>query len=121
MAGICLGVTVLLFVALPGSYAWCGGFAAGAAAQLVKFGVLDIAIVRRIAAGNQGAAGVQVRNTFLFLVLLGLAAVVVWKMGWNVWAMVAGIFAPRLILLADVYVRPNPFGTPTSDRELPEG
>ncbi len=122
MAGVCLAVAVLLLAILRNDPAWCGGFAAGAAAQLFKFGVLDIATIRRIAAADQGAALTQVRNMFLSLLVWGAAAALVLKMGWNVWAMAAGIFLPRIILLADARLRPNLFAPPIdrAGEERPE-
>lgn len=116
MAGVCLAVTVGLAVFLPGDLAWAGGFAAGAAAQLVKFGFMDVAVVRKVAAGDPGAPTAQVKSLFLSLVLFGLAVVVVFKFALNVWAMAAGIFLPRLILLADAYIRPDPFRAGASGR-----
>ncbi|MCL2000961.1 MAG: hypothetical protein FWG74_05965 [Planctomycetes bacterium] len=122
MTGACLGVTVILFALLRNDFAWCGGFAVGAAAQLFKFGVLDIAAIRRIAASSQGAAGIQMLTTLLSLAVFGLAGLCIWKADWNIWAMAAGIFVPRLILLADAYLRPELFARPAgdTDRQAPE-
>ncbi len=122
MAGVCLAAAVALLALLRNDLAYSGGFAVGAAAQLFKFGVLDIGAIRRIAAAQQGAAAIQMRSTFMSLVVFGLAVVAVWKLGLNVWAMAAGIFAPRVILLADAYLRPNLFARPAdgAEREAPE-
>ncbi len=93
--------------------AWAGGFVAGAAAQLLKFAFLDVAIIKKIAAEKKDPATTQLKAMFVSLLLFGLAVAAVYSLGFNVWAMAAGIFMPRIILLADAYIRPNPFGTGT--------
>ncbi len=109
MICVCLAATIGLGVSLRPDWSWAGGFAAGSAAQLFKFGFLDIAAVRKIAAEREAAASTQLKSMFLSLIVFGLAVVTVFKSQFNVWAMAAGIFLPRVILLIDAYVRPNPF------------
>lgn len=117
MAGVCLLTTGVLFLALPGESAWAGGFAVGATAQLLKFGFVDIATVRKIAVDGKSAAATQLKASFFSLVIFALAAALVLRFGLNVWTMAAGIFVPRLLLLADAYIRPNPFGGDSGGRE----
>lgn len=119
MVVVSLVVAGALAFFLPGDLGWAGGFALGAAAQLLKFGFIDVGVVRRVAAGDPGAPAAQVKSLFLSLALFGLAAAAVVKLRWSVWALAAGIFLPRLILLADAYLRPNPFGR--SDRTQAAG
>ena len=111
MAGVCLAVAATLAVAMWHDFAWAGGFIAGAAAQLLKFGLLDVAIIKKIAAEKKDPAATQLKAMFVSLLLFGLAVAAVYSLDFNVWAMAAGIFLPRIILLADAYIRPNPFGT----------
>lgn len=120
MAVICAAVLAVLLLAMPGELAWAGGFAAGAAAQLFKFGVLDIAAIKKIATEQKDAATAQVKSMYLSLLVFALAVAAVYKLGLNVWAMAAGIFLPRLILVADTYIRPNPFKRPDGESALPE-
>lgn len=110
MAGVCLAAAVVLLAVFRDDWSWAGGFAVGAAAQLVKFGLLDLAAIKRIAAIREGAAVTQLKSSFMSLVLFGCAVAVVYHLRLNVWAMAAGIFLPRLVLLGDAYLRPNPFG-----------
>ncbi len=109
MCGVCLAVAVVLLAVMRLDWSWAGGFAVGATAQLFKFGFLDIAAIRKIAAEKDAAASTQLKSMFLSLVVFGLAVVVVYKLKLNVWSMAAGIFLPRIILLADAYIRPNLF------------
>lgn len=120
MAVACLVVLAALILSMPGDLAWAGGFAAGAVAQLFKFGVLDIAAIKKIASEQKNAATAQVKVMYLSLLVFGLAVAVVYKLGLNVWALAAGIFLPRLILVADTYIRPNPFKRPEGEGSLPE-
>lgn len=120
MTGICLAVAAALLAIMRGAPEWPGGFALGAAAQLLKFGLLDVAVVRKIAAEKRDPAATQLKTMFLSLVLFGLAVFAVLTLGYNVWAMAAGIFLPRLLLLADAYIRPNPFGDAANDADAPE-
>lgn len=117
MSAVCLAAAVALLVAVPGDAAWAGGFVAGAAAQLFKFGVLDVAAIRKIAVRPESAAATQVKSMYVSMLVFGLAAAAVFMLKLNVWTMAAGIFAPRLILLADSYIRPNPFGTAGNEPE----
>ena len=119
MSGVCLAVTAILFAAMRENYAWSGGFAIGSLAQLLKFGVLDLSTVKRLA--SQQSASVQIKATLLSLILFGLAAAGVFILHLNVWAMAAGIFVPRLILIGDAYIRPNPFGTADPETEPGRG
>lgn len=107
----CLAATVGLCLATPGDFRLAGGFAAGAAAQLFKFGFLDVRIIRKIATERERTAATQMKAMFLSLVVFGLSLLATLRLGWNVWATAAGIFLPRLILIADTWFRPNPFGT----------
>lgn len=103
-------VTVVLIILKRDDLAWAGGFAIGSLAQLFKFGFIDVNVVKKIAVEKKDAAGTQLKTMFLSLAVFAAAVLVVHKLKWNVWAMAAGIFLPRLLLLADAYVRPNPFG-----------
>lgn len=109
MAGACLVVAAALLVVMWENREWAGGFAVGAAAQLFKFGVLDIGVIRKIAVGGNGAATAQVKSMYAFLLILGAAAFLVYTLKLNPWAMLAGIVLPRLVLIADTYLRPNLF------------
>ncbi|MCD8138226.1 MAG: hypothetical protein LUE17_00330 [Planctomycetaceae bacterium] len=113
MIGACLAVFAVLLAVMRQDTAWAGGFAVGAAAQLVKFGFLDIAVIKKIAAEKKDPAVTQLKAMLVSLALFGAAVVFVYTFALNVWTMAAGIFLPRLILLADAYIRPNPFGTGT--------
>lgn len=124
-AMICLGVFALLAALMREDYTWWGGFAAGAVAQLAKFRFLDIAVIRKIAVEQKDAAATQLKAMIPALVLFGLAVAVVYILRLNVFAMAAGIFLPRLILIADSYIRPNPFGNggaspTTAEQALPK-
>lgn len=109
MTGACLAVLVIMMAARRGDWALAGGFAAGAAARLVKFRFLDIAVVRKIAIEKKDAAATQLKSMAVWLVLFGSAAAVTLSLNLNVWAMVAGIFLPPVLLVADTYLRPNLF------------
>ncbi len=98
-------------------FSWSGGFCLGAAAQLLKFRFLDIAVIQRIAVEKRDPAGVQLKAAFVTLLLFGGAAAAVLKLGFNVWAMALGVFLPRLILIADTYLRPNPFADEEVERQ----
>ncbi|MDR3211488.1 MAG: hypothetical protein LBU79_06195 [Planctomycetota bacterium] len=99
-----------LAILLPGDYPRLAGFASGSVAQLLKFGLLDRATIQNIAKQPQNAARVQLRATFFGLVVFGLALVLVFSLHLDVWCLAGGIFLPRLVLLADSILRPNPFG-----------
>lgn len=120
MAGVCLAVLVVLLAALRPDYSLGGGFALGAAAQLFKFAVLDVGVVRRIVADGQRAATTQLKASFLSLVVLGAGLAAVFRFDFNLWAFAAGIFLPRLILIADSYLRPNPFPETGNGEEAPD-
>lgn len=113
MFGLCIVVavvvTALVAIVRQDDLSWAGGFAIGSLAQLFKFGFIDIAVIRKIAVEKNNAAGIQLKAMFLSLVVFGLAVVAVHYLKMNVWAMAAGIFLPRLILIADTYIRPDPF------------
>ncbi len=112
MAGVCLAVLAALLAVGGGNMALPGGFAAGAAARLIKFRFLDLAVVRQIAVEKKDAAAAQLKSMALWMTLFILAALAVFTFNLNVWAMVAGIFLPPLILVADTYARPNLFARP---------
>lgn len=114
MLAVCLAVAAALFVAMRPDYSRALGFAAGAAAQLLKFAILDVAVIRKIAVEKKDAAATQLKVMVLSLILFGAAVMLVHTMHGNIWAMAAGIFLPRIILLADTYIRPNPFGEASS-------
>lgn len=97
-----------------GDWSWALGFGAGAAAQLAKFRFIDVAAVQRLAAGNEAAA-TQLKATLCSLFLFGLAVAAAYALGGNVWALAAGIFLPRVILVADAWLRPNPFGSDNAE------
>ncbi len=120
MAMACLAVFAGLVVVMRQDFSWSGGFLLGAAAQLLKFRFLDIAVIQKIAIEKRDPAGVQLKAAFVTLVLFGGAAAAVLKMGFNVWAMALGVFLPRLVLIADTYLRPNPFENATGPAEAPE-
>ncbi len=105
----CGAVLAALLFAGRGGGPWASGFGFGAAAQLLKFGFIDVAAVRKMAAGGRGAALFSIKALALSLALLGLAALAALRLGGNVWALAAGIFLPRMILVADTWFRPDPF------------
>ncbi len=118
---------LLCFVALAGmaagaagdaSYApYALGFGLGAAAQLLKFRCVDSAVIRKIAVEKKDAAAVQLKAMGGSLLLFGIAVAAAHRWGGDIWAMAAGIFLPRLVLVADAWIRPNPFRT--EDAEMP--
>lgn len=116
MGGICLAILVVLGAVVRDN-SLCAGFACGAAAQLIKFGFLDIASVRQLAAQREKAAAIQLKTSFLSLLVFGLALVPVYLYHFNIWAFAAGIFIPRIVLIADTYFRPNPFVSEDSAAE----
>ncbi len=117
-AAACLAVLAALLLIRPGDPALAGGFVAGAVARLVKFRFLDIAVVKKIALEKKDAATTQLKATAAWMGLFILAAAIVFLFGMNVWAMVAGIFLPPAILIADTYVRPDLFArTAENSRE----
>lgn len=116
MAAACLIVFVALLVFGAGDWTLAGGFAAGAAARLIKFRFLDLAVVRKIAVEKKDAAATQLKSMVVWMALFALAAVAVFTFKLNIWTMVAGIFLPPLLLVADTYLRPNLFA-----RSAPEG
>lgn len=119
MIGVCFVIAAVLALAMGSDYSWSAGFAAGAAAQLFKFGFLDIAAIRKIAESKESAPTTQLKSSFLSLVVFGLGLAAVFTLNLNVWAFAAGIFIPRIILIADTYVRPDPFaaGAPKAEQE----
>ena len=104
-------VACSLFLILPSEPTYALGFVAGAAAQLVKFGFLDVATVRNIAANPKGGAKVQLQAMVMTMIIFSIAIVVSLKVDFNVWTMAAGVFLPRIILLADTFLRPDPFSS----------
>lgn len=112
MVGISLAVAALILAVGRSNFAWTGGFVVGSAAQLLKFAFIDVAIVRKIALLREKAAAIQLKGSILSLAIFGAAVAVIYTCGFNVWAMAVGIFLPRIVLIADSYLRPNPFGSP---------
>ncbi|MDR2392204.1 MAG: hypothetical protein LBE84_11075 [Planctomycetota bacterium] len=109
MAVVALVVAAALAILFRPGHAWTVGFALGAGTQIFKFAVLDIRPILAVASGAAGPGRSQLRIMFLSLVLFGsMAAAGLW-IGANIWAMAAGVFLPRLILLADTWFRPDPF------------
>lgn len=106
---VAAGVTAGLAILKPDDLAWAGGFAVGSLAQLFKFGFIDVNVVKKIAVEKKDAAGTQLKTMFVTLAVFAVAVLAVHKLGLNVWAMAAGIFLPRILLIADTYIRPNPF------------
>ncbi|MCC8116242.1 MAG: hypothetical protein LIP18_03675, partial [Planctomycetes bacterium] len=96
------------------------GYLIGAAAQLLKFGIHHDAVVRKIAVEKKNAAATQLKTGAVTLLLFAAAALFVITNGLSVWAMAAGIFLPRLVLIADTYIRPNPFGTGEDGSDIPQ-
>ncbi len=119
LTAVCAAAAVCLLVFVPGDWARFGGFVIGAAAQLLKFATLDVWLVKRMATDPDNAAMQQLKSRYGTLALLAIAVVVSLKFRFNVWALAAGIFLPRVILLADTYLRPNIFAKPSS--AAPEG
>lgn len=106
---VCVIAAVAIIFLLPGDFPRLWGFVAGAAAQLAKFGLLDVGTVQRIAADPEHAAKIQLRATLLSLLLFGLAIAIVFVCRLNVWMLALGIFLPRMLLIADTFFRPDPF------------
>ncbi len=106
---VCAVAAVAVLFLLPGDFPRFWGFIVGAAAQLAKFGFLDVGTVQRITADPDHAAKIQLRATLLSLVLFGIAIAIVFICKLNVWMLALGIFLPRLLLIADTFFRPNPF------------
>lgn len=109
MALACGVVLAGLLAAMRGDVSWALGFGIGAAAQMLKFGVIDVAVVKKLASGEKNAAAFQLKALGLSLAVLGLGVAAAVKLGGNVWSLAAGIFLPRMILVADTWIRPNPF------------
>lgn len=114
LTAVCATGAVCLLVFVPGDYARLGGFTLGAAGQLLKFATLDVWLVKRMATDPEKAAMQQLKSRYGALALLAVVLVVSLKFKFNVWALAAGIFLPRVILLADTYLRPNIFAKPSS-------
>lgn len=109
MLAVCLvAEMLLLFLARHNPYLAIG-FALGAAAQLLKFYFLDAALIRKIAGGDAKPASLRLRSVFMPIAVFAPAAAAGVVIGADVWAMAAGVFLPRLILIADAWLRPNPF------------
>lgn len=117
MVAVCVAVFAGLLIGMGGDASWALGFGFGAAAQLAKFGVIDVAVVKKVAAEKKDAAATQLKAMFFSLFIFGIAVIAVYKLGGNVWAMAAGIFLPRVILIADAWLRPNPFATENGEQD----
>ncbi|MDR1534580.1 MAG: hypothetical protein LBU64_05710 [Planctomycetota bacterium] len=111
MIGTSLAAGLVLLLAARPDYSLAGGFALGAGAQIFKFGILDLRLVLALAAGAGRPAGTQLRLWFFSLAVFALAAGAALKTGANLWALAAGVFLPRLLLLADAWLRPDVFGS----------
>jgi hypothetical protein len=109
MAAACAGGLACL--AVFGETQWWIGFGAGAAAQLFKFAFVDAAVVRRLAEGKTDVVAAQARGMIYSLIVFGIAVLAIYNFGGSVWAMAAGIFLPRVILIADTWLRPDLFRT----------
>ena len=110
-----------LFVLMPGDLSYGMGFVIGSAAQATKFGFLDVSTIRNIAANPKNAAKTQLMAMFFTLVIFSAAIALVLRFEMNVWAMAAGIFLPRIILLADTFLRPDPFSGKENKGTSPGG
>ena len=110
-----------LFVLMPGELSYGMGFAVGAAAQVTKFGFLDVSTIRNIAANPKNAAKTQLMAMFFTLIIFAAAIVCALRFRMNIWAMAAGIFLPRIILLADTFLRPDPFSGKENKGTSPDG
>lgn len=110
-----IGVSAVIAAGLLalGDQARFGGFALGAAAQLVKFGYFDVRVVREMAA-DPAVAVEKLKSRYGAMVLLAIAVVLTLKLRLNVWALAAGVFLPRIVFLADTYLRPNVFAASPS-------
>lgn len=109
MCGVCLVVAAALVLVQPNDMSLAGGFVLGAAARLVKFGFIDIAVIRKIAAERRDAAATQLKAMVVWMAIFAAAAFGTIKLGFNIWALVAGLFLPQLVLMADTWLRPNLF------------
>lgn len=109
MAGACIAACAALVILRPSDPALAGGFAVGALARLAKFRFLDIIVVKKIAIGKKDAATTQLKVMVVWVGMFIVAAAVVFLCRLNVWGLVAGLFLPPAILIADTYLRPNLF------------
>lgn len=113
---VCAAACAALFVMLPHDPQWGLGLALGSIAQLVKFKIVDVATVVKFSANigmeQKHAAKWQFIGMIKTMVVLSIAFIVayMYKPFINVWTLIAGILIPRLILVADGIIRPNPFG-----------
>ena len=112
---------LFFFVLMPGELSYGMGFLIGAAAQVTKFGFLDVSTIRNIAANPKNAAKTQLMAMFFTLIIFSAAIVLALRFKLNVWAMAAGIFLPRIILLADTFLRPDPFSNKGNSGTSPGG
>ena len=109
MTLLCLACAAALFIAVPGDFAWCGGFAIGAAAQLFVFKFLDVQVIKKTAESPDASKMASVKKMYLSMVIYAAAVLLIYKLHLNVWSFVLGMFAPKLMLIADMYLRPNVF------------
>lgn len=114
MGGVCLAALSVLGFVMRHDFAWAGGFAAGAAAQIFKFAFIDLNTIRKIAVQRENAPATQLKASFLSLAIFAAALAAVYKFDLNIWACAAGILLPRIVLIVDTYVRPNPFASDAS-------
>lgn len=109
LTGVCIVVAACLLAFIPSDRTWAAGFAVGAAAQMLKFGFLDVGVVRSIALNPESAPMQQLKSRYGTMVILAIAIIAALKFGLNVWALAAGVLLPRVMYLADAYLRPNVF------------
>ena len=104
------GIAALsLFILLPGELSYGFGFLVGSAAQLIKFGFLDVSTIRTIAANPKDAPKAQLRAMVFTMIIFAVGIVIALRFRMNIWAMAAGVFLPRIVLLVDTFLRPDPF------------
>ena len=77
---------------------------------MAKFGILDVAVVKRMAKNREEGVLSQVKVRYLALVILAAAAALVYVLRLKIVAMAAGVLTPTVILVIDSLVRPNVFG-----------
>ncbi|MDR1612142.1 MAG: hypothetical protein LBT97_05090 [Planctomycetota bacterium] len=121
LTAVSASVSLGLLLLAHGDYALFGGFVAGASAQLLKFGILDVGVVKSMADHQGDAPMRQVKSRYGTLALFAVAIIVTIKFGFNVWAFAAGVVLPRVIFLADTFLRPNLFAKSRSSFTVEKG
>ena len=89
--------------------AWGAGLALGSATGLVKFRLRVLALLRL--AQEQESAKPQVRASLFGYALAVGALVAAWRFQnvFSLWATLAGLLLPNLVLIADGFLRPHLF------------